>query len=177
MRRYLVIHISLLVSFFILISLFKRFLDLSFLPFWIGGVIGFVLPDLDYAIYHYFLRTSTTPSVDTVVSDVTSENVFKNWTTVAEEREDKKLVFHTAIFVLIFFVFAFFVMSSSNSLLGRGIVLSFWLHLLVDMVTDWRYKGSISHWFINFPLELDLRQKMWFLYIQIALLLILGFFF
>jgi hypothetical protein len=62
-----------------------------YLPFWIGGVIGFFLPDLDYVIYHYFLKTKANPSVDTVVDDVSSSNVLKNWAQATENRDEQKL--------------------------------------------------------------------------------------
>jgi hypothetical protein len=183
MKRYLLIHLSLLVAFFILVTLVKGWLNLTYLPFWIGGVIGFLLPDLDYAIYHYFLRTSQTPSVNTVVTDVTNQNVFKNWAAAASGEQDKqslplhgkKLIFHTVLFQLIFIALTFFVLTSSNSLLGRGIVLAFSLHLFVDLVIDWRYKGTIDHWFRKSPLELDQRQRQWYVIINGVVLLLFGF--
>lgn len=177
MRRYLTIHLSLLISFFILMTLVHQWFDLMYLPFWIGGALGFILPDLDYLIYHYFLRTSTTPSVDSVVTDVTNKNVLSNWSMAAESRENKKLIFHTAHFQLIFLLFTFFVLTSSGSLLGRGIVLGFMLHLLVDQFMDYRYRGSIDHWFTKIPYELDARQKRWYMIVMAGLLLLFGFVF
>lgn len=175
MKRYLLIHLSLLVSFFILVSLARGWLDIMYLSFWIGGLLGFFLPDTDYLIHHYFLRTSVNPSVDTVVADVTSQNVVKNWGEAAEGREGKKLIFHTAHFQLIFLIFALFVLTSSGSLLGRGIVLAFALHLWVDLMMDWKYKGSIDHWFKKLNLNLDARQKKWYVILNGIVLLIFGF--
>jgi hypothetical protein len=177
MKRYLLIHLALLVSFFILISLFKGWLNVLFIPFWIGGLIGAFLPDLDYLIHHYFLKTSQTPSVDVLVTDMTSKNIVNNWSEAADNRDNKKLIFHTVHFQLIFVLFAFFVLTSSGSLLGRGIVLAFLLHLFVDEVIDWRYKHSIDSWFAKIPYELDQRQKKWYLVMNGVLLLVFGFLF
>ncbi len=177
MKRYLLVHFSFLLSFFILITLFKGWLDIYYLPFWIGGVIGAFLPDIDYLIYHYFLRTSTNPSVDSVVTDVASKNLLRNWAMASEDREGKKLIFHTVHFQLIFLVFTFLVVTSSGSLLGRGIVLAFALHLLIDLVMDFRYGKNIEQWFAKIPYELDTRQKRWYMIGNAFLLLLFGFLF
>jgi len=175
MRRYLLIHFALLISFFILVTLWKGWLDILYLPFWVGGVLGAFLPDLDYVVHHYFLKTTQAPSVDVVVSDMTSKNIVNNWSEAADDREGKKLIFHTAHFQLIFIVFAFFVLTSSGSLLGRGIVLAFMLHLFVDLMMDWRYKKTIDHWFRKIPYELDQRQKKWYVILNGVVLLLFGF--
>jgi len=44
------------------------------------------------------------------------------------------LIFHTILFRAIFFVLTFWVMTSSTSLFGKGIVLAFCLHLVIDQI-------------------------------------------
>lgn len=177
MKRYFIIHFSLLVSFFILMTLSRGWFNLIYLPFWLGGLLGFILPDLDYFIYRYFLQNENTPSLDNVITEVTKKNAFMNWSMASESRAGKRLIFHTAHFQLIFLLFTFFVLTSSGSLLGRGIVLAFMLHLLVDQFMDYRYMGSIDRWFEKIPYELDSRQKRWYMILMAFLLLLFGFLF
>jgi hypothetical protein len=50
--------------------------------------------------------------------------------------ERRKLIFHSAFFQVIFVVLSFLVITSSGSLFGMGLVLAFFLHLLVDQFVD-----------------------------------------
>jgi Predicted membrane-bound metal-dependent hydrolase (DUF457). len=159
MRRELFIHFSFWFFFFVLISLFKHFFDLNYWPFWLGGVIGTFLPDIDHLIYVLFLSPQ----------ELTSQRIGFLW----ERREYKRmiellyetrserrgLVFHTIFFQIIFLVLTFWIMSSSASLFGRGLVLSFALHLSVDQLVDLTEMKSLSNWTKSFPINLDLKKS------------------
>ena len=135
MRRELFIHFSFWFSFFVLISIFKHYLSLNFWPFWLGGVIGTFLPDIDHLIYVLFLSPQ----------ELTSQRIGFLWNKKEYKRmiellyetrsERRGLVFHTIFFQLIFLVLTFWILSSSASLFGRGLVLSFALHLSVDQLS------------------------------------------
>jgi len=175
MKRTLVIQLAFLLAFLLLTALVKHWIDLPYLPYLIGGVIGTLLPNVDYFIYHYYLRTPKNPSVDTIVNDVTSKEIFTNVAEASEHAEEKPLILHSAHFLLIFLLFALLIVTSSSSLLGRGIVLGFLAHLLVDMYIDFREKKTIHHWFRKIPYELDARQEKWVMIISFVLLLVFGF--
>lgn len=72
--------------------------------------------------------------------------------------ERNELIFHTIFFQLIFFVLTFWMLSSSGSLFGRGMVLAFALHLLIDQAIDLTELGNLGNWFTNLPVILDLKQ-------------------
>src|SRR4030066_2287279 len=94
---------------------------------------------------------------------------------LAETRYERtKIIFHTATFQLIFTVLAFWVLTSSGSILGRGLVLAFLLHMLVDQIVDLTQTGGLATWFRNFPLILEGREKQYWL-ANLALLLIFAF--
>lgn len=177
MRKSLLIHVSLFLSFLFISTVLNGWLDVRYFPYWLGGLIGFLLPDLDYVIYHYFLKNESNPTVNGIVDDISKKNLFKNWLESFDDRGSKKLIFHTSLFQLVFFVFALFVVTSSNSLLGRGIVVVFFLHLLVDQIIDMVYKRSVVHWFRTFPYEFSANQMQLFVVGNAIAFLLLGFYF
>jgi len=91
--------------------------------------------------------------------------------------ERKELIFHTAYFQIIFLTFSIFVITSSGSLLGMGLVLAFMLHLLIDQIIDLMENNSLDSWFTKFPFSLDAKQKRYFVFANGVILLVLGFFF
>ena len=175
MKKELFIHFSFLISFFILVSVFKGWLSLSYWPLWVGGILGNFLVDVDHLIYVYFLKPHelTSKRVDYMVG---KRNVSASLDLLAETREERKdLIFHTIFFQLIFVVLTFFVVTSSSSILGRGIVLAFSLHLLVDQAVDLMELGNLNAWlkYIPFDIDEDMHKVYWF--VVLVLLLIFGF--
>jgi hypothetical protein len=177
MKKDLVIHFSYLVVLFVLVSLVKRWFAFSYAPFWLGGILGTILPDIDHLLYVYIIKPDS-PSSARVISQMTKGNLLKNLDYLASTRHERTgLVFHTALFQIIFILFAFLVVTSSGSLFGTGIVLAFSLHLIIDQVIDIMDRGTISHWFANIAFKLDKRQERWFIGVNALTLLLLGFYF
>ena len=159
MRRELFIHFAFWFSFFVLISLVKHFLNISYWPFWLGGAIGVLMPDLDHLIYVVF----------TGPQELTSQRVGFLWNRreikrlvelLYETRSERRgLIFHTIFFQAIFLILTFWLMSSSASLFGKGLVLSFALHLSIDQLVDITEMKSLSNWTKFLPISLDLRKS------------------
>lgn len=103
------------------------------------------------------------------------------WETVkflAETRYERtKLIFHTATFQIIFMILTFWIITSSGSPFGRGLVLAFALHLSIDQIVDINETGGLSNWFKNFPLwqPADKRQATGFWSLGLILVLLFGF--
>jgi len=172
MKREVFLHFSFWFSFFVLITLVNRFFNLSYWSFWLGGIIGTILPDIDHLIYIYFLQPQ----------DLTSQRA--NY--MLQKREWKKtlgllyitrsermgLIFHTVTFQLIFLVLTFWVVSSSASLFGKGLVLAFSLHLLIDQIVDLMELESFANWQKNLPFEIEIdKAKIYWLAILIVTIL------
>jgi len=153
MRKRATVHLAFGIGFFVLVTLFKGWFSLVYLPFWVGALVGVFLPDIDHLIYVYALKPHelTSQRVSRMVENGRPRDVLRVLAATGGERE--KLVFHAALFQIIFLVFAFLVVSSSGSLLGRGIVLGFLLHLLIDQLRDFKEKNTIDHWFHNVNLR------------------------
>lgn len=164
MRREIFIHFAFLFSFFVFVSLVKRWFALSYWPFWVGGILGTLLPDLDHVIYALYLRPNELNS-QRVGYMLKKREIWETIKFLAETRYERtKLIFHTATFQIIFLILTFWVITSSGSPFGRGLVLAFALHLAIDQIVDINETGALTNWFRNFPLwsPKDKREaKIW----------------
>jgi len=175
MKKEAFIHISFLISFFLFVSIFKGWISISYWPFWVGGLVGNFLADFDHIIYVFFLKPHelTSQRVNYMVG---KRRFFDTIDLLSKTRTERtSLIFHSILFQLIFIVLTFFVITSSGSLFGRGLVLSFSLHLLVDQAVDLIENKDLNIWFNNFPLRIP-EDKHWaFWGINGLLLIIFGF--
>jgi hypothetical protein len=175
MRRELFVHFSFWFAFFVFVSIFKHFISISHWPLWIGGLVGIFLPDIDHLIYVLFLSPQ----------ELTSQRVNFLWNRkemwrmiqlLYETRSERKgLIFHTIFFQLIFFILTFWLMSSSASIFGKGLALSFSLHLCVDQLVDLMETKSFDNWFTYLPFKLNLSQSKTYLAAAFLLVCVMGF--
>ena len=144
MKNKAFIYISFLVSFFLFISLYRNWLDLVYWPFWLGGLVGIVLPELDHIVYVFFSNPQevTSQRVQFLCKNKQFKRCARLLLSTGQERMG--LIFHTILFQAIFFVLTFWVMTSSTSLFGKGIVLAFCLHLAIDQIDRFLEKGEPS---------------------------------
>jgi hypothetical protein len=175
MRKEIFIHFAFLISFLIFVALAKGFLNLFSWPFWAGGILGTILPDIDHFIYIYLLRPQELTS-QRANRMMTKRDLLGTLRLLAETRYERtKIIFHTATFQLIFTILAFWVLTSSGSLFGRGVVLAFLLHMLVDEAVDLNEMGNLSNWFRNFPVAIEERRQRWYFNANIIVLIIMAF--
>ena len=188
MRKELIVHFTFLVAYFLIVSVYKTLVsplgigDINwfspeYIIFWIGGVVGTLLVYVDHFVYALFLRPKEDSSVQARQMLEKSEIRKATSYLVSSHMASDKLVFHNAQFQSLFLTLALFIVTSSNSLLGTGIVLGFLLHLLVDMAHDLTQTGYFDRWFKQFPLQLTHQQERLYFVFQIFALLALGLFF
>jgi hypothetical protein len=89
--------------------------------------------------------------------------------------ERRGLIFHTFFFQIIFLILTFWLISSSASLFGRGLVLSFALHLSIDQITDLLDMKSLDNWAKFLPIKLDYRMAEIYSVAGILLVCFMGF--
>ena len=181
MKKELAQHFLSTLILFISIFLFRYLnihllsANLSFLPFLAGGIIGTILPDVDHIIYVYYLRPYEVTS-QRVMYDVKKGNLRESWNLLAATRSERtNLILHTVTFQLLFLLLSFLVITSSASLLGRGLVIAFLLHLFVDEVVDLRASGNLTNWFKNIPIQLDQTQLSIYLIVNFSAILLFAF--
>jgi hypothetical protein len=175
MKKELVIHFSFLASFLLLVSVFRGWFSLSYIPLWLGGILGTLLPDVDHLIYAYFLRPQevTSQRVNYLLQRGQIKRTLELLHATREERGG--LIFHSAHFQLIFLALTFLVLTSSGSIFGAGLVLAFSLHLLIDQIIDFTKLGSLRNWFTKILIDLDKDQQRWYVLAIGAAILIFGF--
>ena len=174
MRRELFLHLSYWFSFFVLVSLVGRFFDVSYWPFWFGGLLGVFLPDLDHLVYVFFLQPQelTSQRVNFLMD---KREVKRIITLLYETRSERRgLVFHTAFFQIIFLVLTFWIITSSGSLFGKGLVLSFSLHLLIDQMVDLIDLKNFGNWLRFSPWYLDLSKAKIYWLVMFILTILFG---
>lgn len=134
------------------------------------------MPDLDHLLYVYFLRPQelTSQRVNYMVG---KGEIGRTLDLLAETRYERtKLVFHTALFQIIFLILSFLVLTSSGSIFGRGLVLAFLLHLSIDQIVDLRETGALANWMNNMPFTLDKSQLTIYGVVALLVVFLFGFF-
>jgi hypothetical protein len=176
MKRELFIHFSFWFFFFVVIAVINKYFALPYWSFWLGGLVGIVLPDVDHLIYVYFIKPTDLTS-QRISYLLNKKALLRSVELVYEAKEERKgLIFHTIFFQLIFFVLTFWMLSSSGSYFGKGLVLSFILHLSIDQLKDLNDSKSLENWFTNLPFKLDLAQSKNYWKISTAVILLMGIF-
>jgi hypothetical protein len=176
MKKDLLVHYSFALVYFFLITIFRQYLSFNYIAFWLGGIIGTVLPDIDHLIYVYILKPKDVQSQE-VDGMIQAKKYKETWNYLVTTRQQRVgLIFHSAFFQLIFLAFTLYVATSSGSLFGKGLVLAFSLHIFIDMMVDYMDLKKIDNWFTDFPFKLDSRQRIWYMWGVGAVLLYLGFF-
>ncbi|HEX6977208.1 MAG TPA: hypothetical protein VF185_02530 [Patescibacteria group bacterium] len=172
MKKEILIHTISFILLFLLFSFLKGWISINYWPLWVGGLIGTILPDVDHIIYVYYLRPNELTSQRAIYMSQKGE-LLKTWQLLASTRSERRnLILHTTLFQIIFVILAFLVLTSSASLIGRGIVLAFLLHLTIDQIVDYQNMKTLSNWIYKLNLVLDNTQTVIYLVSSLAILLI-----
>jgi len=139
MRREIFVRLSFLISVLILVSIVKHWLSLAFWPFWLGGILGLFLPDLDHLVYIFFLGPQELTS-QRVVYLIRNKNFRGAVSLLFDTRAERgDLVLHSNFAFVVILIFTFWMLTSSGSLPGVGLVLGMTVHLLVDRIKNVLY--------------------------------------
>lgn len=174
MRKDLFIHFCFWFAFFVLISIIGGNLSSEYWPFWLGGVIGTILPDVDHLIYILFLNPQELTS-QRFNYLLRKKAIGRAGTLLTETKNERKeMVFHSFFFQIIFFLLTLFVVSSTSSIFVYGIVLAFSLHFLADQVIDMVELKTLENWGKLFSSDLDKHQSIIYISVLFLLLFLMG---
>lgn len=142
MRKVFFIHFAFFVSVFILFSLFKGWLGFSYWTFWVGGILGSIIPELDQLLYIFFINPQELSS-QRVIYLFKNKNFLGAVKLLFETKSERhNLVFHSNIFLAVSGILFVWILTSSGSVLGFGIVLGLSLDLLLDRLIRRVYHRS-----------------------------------
>ncbi len=176
MKKELGLHLMYVLAVFGLIVVVKSWFTLDLVvPFFVGGIIGTFFPYLDYLVYAYLLKPSSAGNDGSSLARGTFLEIIRKYH--GDKSIAADLVFHSALFQAVFSVFTFFIVTSSASLLARGIVFSFSMHLILDQVNQYVRTKDIESWFARFPIDLEAGQRLTFVVGNAVLLFVFALFF
>ncbi len=174
-RKEILTHFVYWFALSLFFAVIHKHLSLTYLPFWIGGLFGLFLPDLDHLIYIYTRPQELTSKRVGMHTD--KKEIWKAVALLYDTRSERKnLIFHTVFFQVLFVILTFWIMSSSGSMFGRGLVFSFAIHLLVDQIIDIIELGSFDNWLNTFPIKMTFEQSKIYWVIMAVINLIIGLF-
>ena len=149
-------------------------MSLGYWPFWIGGAIGTILPDIDHLIYIFFLNPHelTSQRVNYLIK---KKEVARARTLLYETKSERRnMIFHSFVFQVIFMLLTFLIISSSDSVFVYGIVLAFSLHFLVDQFIDLIDNKNLNNWGQLISGGLDYRKSIIYIAASFLLLFLMG---
>ncbi|MCX6706007.1 MAG: hypothetical protein NTV24_02770 [Candidatus Woesebacteria bacterium] len=132
MKRNFFIHLAFFVSVFILFSIIRGWLNFSYWTFWVGGVLGTIIPEADQLLYVFFINPQelTSQRIILLIKNRNFTGALRMLFETGSERYD--LVFHSNIFLIISGILFVWILTSSGSVLGFGLALGLILDLLLD---------------------------------------------
>lgn len=177
LKKEILFHSGSSFVYLVLITLLGRHFNWEILWFWLGGVIGTFLLDLDHliSIYTTEFNSERATLVRGEIERKRYKEAFK--ILILRHKELTQGVFHNALFQIVFLIFCFYILTTSVSLIAKGLVMAAALHLLVDEMMDFKNFKNWFFWNIKRQIE-DKEQKIYlgaviFLFFLQSLLLIL----
>lgn len=157
-------HLAATSIYFLVVSLFNFRIGLNLVLLWLGAFLGTFLLDLDHLVL----------CLDPENKTWWAEKFRHLWRgkrykeavfyLVETHLEHRTLTFHSVLFQPILLVLAFFVLTSTGSLFGLGLVMSMNLHLLKDEWQCFFEEGRIDWLFWQIKREIDKKgQKIYLL--------------
>lgn len=138
-----------------------------------GAVIGAFLPDLEAIITALFVEPNhhTSQMIRSFYKDRKFKLLWFYWR--ANRGEYQSLIVHSSFFQLVFFVFSFYIVSSSASSFAGALCLALLARLFYEQYLDYK-KGTLKEWFwaINLPLTKNF-YKIYFLVLGVVYLYLL----
>lgn len=132
MKRIFFIHFAFFVSVFILFSIFRGWLSLSYWTFWVGGVFGSIIPEADQLLYVFFINPQELNSQRAVFLIKNRDFVGALRLLFETKGERHDLIFHSNTFLIVSGILFVWILTSSGSILGFGLILGLTLDLLLD---------------------------------------------
>lgn len=118
-------------GYFIFITIANSLYSFSYWPLYVGGLLGLLMPNLDHLLHVFVFKPQelTSQRVSQLIKNKQYKEAIILLYDTAGERTS--LIFHTVLFQLIFTILTFWVVSSSGNLFARGLVLSYYLMLVI----------------------------------------------
>ncbi|MBI3980567.1 hypothetical protein HY345_01055 [Candidatus Microgenomates bacterium] len=170
MKRILNEHLlyGILLGLIVAAARFK--LDISLITFFLGALIGSQLLLTDYLFQVFLVQPDLEVAKD--AKKLVREGKYLDGLKLVYQRrsEISNLTFHTILFQVVFYVFSFFVVTSSYSAFGKGVVLAALLYLLKEQIKEINAQKELNRqWFQRININLTPKEQK--IYVGIAVVL------
>ena len=172
MRRYILSHLPIAMAYGFLVAAlrgswwpFQLSELLSWLGFVLGVTLGVVLLFLDRVAYTYaYPGEQLSQHVAWLFKDRKYGRALELLDT--RRSEQKRLTFRSALFIVVWVPLAFFAITSTSALFGKGVVMGLMLHILYD---SWRLQkldpnALTERLFWQVKRVVENQEKMVFMY-------------
>ena len=177
-KKEFVTHLLSTIIWLALITLLRWSWHLNLIWFWLGGLVGTFLFDIDHWLYLLVVNPHELTSQR--VKHLLDQKRFKEASSlvVSTTQERIRLPLHNALFQAILYILCFFVLTSTNNLLGAGLVMSLALHLLEDEFQDLKKDANhLRNWlFWQFKFEVSLQNQKIYLVLMALIFILLNLF-
>lgn len=171
-------HLKVSFAWLILVTILSLFrLRAGFLWFWLPGILflwlgtlaGTFLLDIDHLIYWFFTHPEKEDSQQ--AKKLWQEKEFEKLLLLLGQSHDThtRLIFHSALFQIVFLIFTLYIFTSGGSFFGSGLVAGLNLHLLKD---EWEEYFEKKYNHLNDWLFWQLGRKISFQEQRIFLILV-----
>lgn len=167
-------HLLVTVVWLVLITFLRWSWHWNLILIWLGGIVGTFLIDIDHLLYTLIYPHELTSMR---VRRLLEQRQFKEALILLVDTHDEryKLALHSALFQIVLYVACFFVLTSTGSLFGSGLVMAMALHLLkddFDLLLNGKEEWLKRLLFWQIKAEISLRQQKF--YVILMLFIFLG---
>ena len=119
-----------------------------------GAALGFFLIEIDHFVYTLIGHPEelTSQRVANLLRQFKISSAISVLQSTQNERQ--QLFFHSFLFQVIFTCLTFWVISSTGSFFGKGLVLSLSFQIFLKQLREFQTQGNLSSWFWNFKLDI-----------------------
>lgn len=157
LKKEIISHYLVTLVWLVIITLLRWNWQWNLIWLWLGAGLGTMLIDLDQIIDR--------PDVVNLIKQKQFPVDFNK----------TRLLFHNALFQVFMVIFCFWVLSSTPSLLGKGMVMAMFLHLLKDdLQLLWQKKEEILHQVLFWPLKAEISFREQKIFVGAMLLVFFG---
>lgn len=160
------------LGFLIFLSFLHWELGFSLIFLGIGLILGHFLLNLDQAIYCYFQAPHELASQR--VRRLFEQRRYKEGLIflLESQEERRRAIFHSILFQLVLLVACFFVLTSSGSLLGKGLVLGLFFRSLYEQAESFLGRGQMDSWFWQFRVVPNPRLQVFYFILMVLVFVV-----
>ncbi len=131
MKKEIINHLIYWFSYFLFLTIANSLYSFKYWPLYLGGLVGLFLPYIDHLLHIFVFKSYelTSQRVTQLVRNKQYKEAIVLMHDTWDERKD--LIFHTIQFQIVFAILTFWVVTSSGNLFARGLVLSYFLSLVI----------------------------------------------